>query len=59
MICLAVTSSSLNLPNHLGAVMSEDIERAFSSGLDGHLSKPIDMQQLADMLRQWIPALVA
>ena len=41
------------------ASMPEDIERALSSGMNDYLAKPLDMQRLAGMLRQWIPALAA
>ncbi len=34
-------------------VMSEDIERCIDAGMDGHVSKPIELQALARALEQW------
>lgn len=41
------------------ATMPEDVERALSAGMDAHLAKPIDAQQLAYVLKQWLPVSTA
>ncbi len=35
--------------------LEEDKELSFNSGMDGHISKPIDPEALAHTLRQWLP----
>lgn len=37
-------------------VLAEDIQACIRSGMNGHLSKPIDLDAMADVLRKWIPA---
>lgn len=38
------------------ASMPEDVERALASGMNAFMAKPIDAAQLADILKQWLPA---
>ncbi len=37
-------------------VAESEQSRALGSGMDGYLSKPVDLPRLAEMLRRWIPA---
>lgn len=36
-------------------VAESEQSRALASGMDGYLSKPVDLHRLAEMLRRWIP----
>jgi len=35
-------------------VMREDVERAYQSGMDGHLAKPIDRTELYTRMEEWL-----
>ncbi|MDN3578875.1 response regulator [Chitinimonas viridis] len=39
--------------------MSSDRDRCLEAGMNGHIAKPIDPDELFDMLLQWIPARAA
>ncbi len=34
---------------------SEDIDRATAAGMDGYLSKPVEIQKIMEALRRWLP----
>jgi CheY-like chemotaxis protein len=42
---VAMTANALN----------EDRERCLASGMDDHLGKPVTLEQLATILRRWLP----
>jgi CheY-like chemotaxis protein len=35
--------------------MAEDHARCLASGMDDFLSKPVQLQDVAEMLRRWLP----
>ena len=37
------------------AAMDEDRQACLASGMDAHVSKPIDPRELADTLLAWVP----
>ena len=36
------------------SVFAEDVERALCSGMNGHLGKPVDIEQICSMLQTWL-----
>ena len=36
------------------SVFAEDVERSLCSGMNGHLGKPVDIEQICSMLQTWL-----
>ena len=36
------------------SVFAEDVERSLCSGMNGHLGKPVDIDQICSMLQTWL-----
>ncbi|MFR2383052.1 MAG: response regulator, partial [Bilophila wadsworthia] len=36
------------------SVFTEDVERSLCSGMNGHLGKPVDIDQICSMLQTWL-----
>ena len=35
-------------------VFQEDLEKAIDSGMNGHVTKPIDMNAVCEVLKKWL-----
>lgn len=47
-------ASSIHIAAMTANVMREDVDHAFACGMDGYLSKPIDMEEMYQRMEEWL-----